>query len=132
MIKQYLILLGFILFAFTPLQTVKAESVSNNEEQYFTTEDIVREILSPIIDKRLIKEYGYDASIWVWQRIVGITYNHNHSYVVAVRVYIPFNDKEDLVKLRISLSCDSEKNNELKCNRGLNIDIVEYKHLSHL
>ncbi|MBT2655389.1 hypothetical protein J7E81_09080 [Bacillus sp. ISL-18] len=130
MVKQYLIFLGFIIFAFTPLQTVNAESISIVQEHYVTTEDIVRDILSPIIDKRLIKEYGLDASTWVWERIDRITYNDNYSYDVAVRVHIPSNDKYNLVKLRIFPFCDSEKSKELKCNQGLNIEIVEYKHIS--
>ena len=127
MVKKYVILLGFILFTFTPLQTVNAQSV---EEHYVNTEDIVRVILSPIIDKRLIKEYGLDASSWVWEGIVTITYNDNHSFDVAVRVNIPSIDKDDLVKLRIFPFCETEKINELKCNRGLDIEIVDYKHLS--
>jgi hypothetical protein len=61
MVKQYLILLGFLLFAITPLQTVNAEAVSNAEGHYVITEYIIRDILFPIIDKRLIKEYGSDA-----------------------------------------------------------------------
>jgi len=70
---------------------------------------------------------------WKWQRIVGINYNDNHSYDVAVRVQIPSKNhdvyKEDLVKLRISPSCDSEKINQLKCNHGFKIEILDYKHL---
>jgi len=58
MVKQYLILFGFLLSAFTPLQTVKAETVTNVEGEYFTTEDIVSDLVFPTIDKRVIKEYG--------------------------------------------------------------------------
>jgi hypothetical protein len=134
MVKQFLMLLGFSLFAFTSIQTVKAETIPKAEESYVTTEDIVREILFPIIDNRLIKEYGSDASSWLWQRIVGITYNDNHSYDVSVRVQTPSqnsdNAREDLVKVRIFPFCDSEKINKLKCNHGLKIEIVEFKHLS--
>jgi hypothetical protein len=135
MVKQYLILLGFFLFAFTPMQTVKAETVPKVEDSYVTTEDIVSDLVFPTIDKRVIKEYGGDSLFhWKWQRIVGINYNDNHSYDVAVRILIPSkdndNDKEDLVKVRVSPSCDSGKINKQKCNHGFKIEIVEYKHLS--
>jgi hypothetical protein len=129
MVKQCLVLLGFLLFAFIPLQTADAKTVSNVEGQHVTTEDIVRDIIFPIIDKRLIKEYGSDASSW-YGKIVGITYNDNHSYDVEVRTQIRSNNKKDLVKVRIFPFCHIEKFNELKCNRGLNIEIEEYKHLS--
>lgn len=81
----------------------------------------------------MIKEYGGDALFhWNWQRIVGINYNDNHSYDVAVRIQIPSknldNDKEDLVKVRISPSCDSGKINNQKCNNGFKIETIEYKH----
>jgi hypothetical protein len=129
MIKRFLLLVGFFLFAFTSIQTV-----SKAEEPYVTTEDIVRDILFPIIDKKLIEEYGSDASSWLWQRIVGITYNDNHSYVVSVRVQTPSQNsdkaKEDLVKVRIFPVCDSEKINKMKCNRGLKVEIIEIEHLS--
>ncbi|MCM3708852.1 MULTISPECIES: hypothetical protein [Cytobacillus] len=135
MVKQYLILLGFFVFAFTPMQTVEAETVPKVEDSYVTTEDIVSDLVFPTIDKRVIKEYGGDDLFdWQWQRIVGIKYNDNHSYDVAVRVNIPSknndNVKEDLVKVRVSPSCDSGKINKQKCTHGLKIEIVEYKHLS--
>ncbi|MDR7003081.1 hypothetical protein [Neobacillus niacini] len=135
MIKQCLILLGFFVFTFTPMQTVKAETTPKAENSYFTTEDIVSDLVFPTIDKRVIKEYGGDELFgWEWQRIVGIKYNNNHSYVVAVRINIPSNNndnvKEDLVKVRVSPSCDSGKINKQKCNHGFKIEIVEYKHLS--
>jgi hypothetical protein len=135
MFKQYLILLGISLFAFTPMQTVKAETVPNVEDSYVTTEDIVSDLVFPTIDKRVIREYGGNSLFdWNWQRIVGINYNDNHSYDVAVRILIPSknneNDKEDLVKVRVSPSCDSGKINKQKCNHGFKIEIIEYKHLS--
>jgi hypothetical protein len=135
MFKQYLILLGFFLFAFTPMLPVKAETVPKVEDSYVTIEDIVSDIVFPTIDKRVIKEYGGDSLFhWNWQRIVGINYNDNHSYDVSVRILIPSknndNDKEDLVKVRVSPSCDSGKINKHKCNHGFKIEIVEYKHLS--
>jgi Protein of unknown function (DUF3888) len=135
MIKQCLILLGFFLFAFTPMQTVKAETVPKVEDSYFTTEDIVSDLIFPTIDKRVIKEYGGDDLFdWQWQRIIGINYNDNHSYDVAVRINILSknndNVKEDLVKVRVSPSCDSGKINKQKCNHGFKIEIIEYKHLS--
>ena len=135
--KQYLILLGLgILFlVFVPKQIVKSEIISNGEEMYVTTEDIILDIVFPTIDKRVIKEYGQDTHFgWEWKRIVGITYNDNHSYDVSVRIEIdPENSdeyKEDLVKVRISPSCDSDKLNKEKCNHGFKIEILEYKHLT--
>jgi hypothetical protein len=135
MINQFLILLGFFLFVFTPMQTVKAETAPKVEASYVTTEDIVSDLVFPTIDKRVIKEYGGGKLFdWQWQRIVGIKYNDNHSYDVAVRINIPSknidNVKEDLVKVRISPSCDSGKINKQKCNHSFKIEIVEYKHLS--
>jgi PKD repeat protein len=134
MVKQILMVLGLFLFAFTSIETVEAETFLKAEESYVTTDDIVRDILSPIIDKRLIKEYGNDASSWLWQRIVGITYNDNNSYDVSVRVQTPYpktdNSREDLVKVRIYPFCDSEKINKLKCPHGLKLEIVEFKHIS--
>ncbi|PWW26649.1 hypothetical protein DFO73_110223 [Cytobacillus oceanisediminis] len=135
MVKQYLFILGFLVFAFTPIQTAKAETVLKEVDSYVTTEDIISDLVFPTIDKRVIKEYGGDTLFgWNWQRIVGINYNDNHSYDVAVRILIPSknldNDKEDLVKVRISPSCNSEKLNKLKCNHGFKIEILDYKHLS--
>lgn len=133
--KQYLIILGILLFAFAHLQTVTAESVPNAEDIYMTTEDIVSDLVFPIIDKRVIREYGGDSLFdWQWQRIIGINYNDNHSYDVTVRILIPSknndNDTEDIVKVRISPSCNSGKLNKLKCNHDFKIDILDYKHLS--
>jgi hypothetical protein len=136
MVKQYLILLGFLLFTFTPLQTVQAEKVSKFEPKlYMTTEDIISDIVFPTIDKRVLKEYNNNSTDWQWTRIVGIDYNDNHSYDVAVRIRVnPKNDRgdnyiEDLVKIRISPSCDSIKINKKKCNHDFKIEVLEYKHL---
>ncbi|MEK4967630.1 hypothetical protein MKX29_08150 [Cytobacillus sp. FSL R7-0696] len=135
MVKQCLILFGLCLFTFTPMQTVKAETVPELKNSYYTTEDIISDLVFPTIDKRVIKEYGGDELFgWEWQSIVGIKYNNNHSYDVAVRINIPSknndNVKEDLVKVRVSPSCDSGKINKQKCNHGFKIEIVDYKHLS--
>ena len=139
MVKHYLVLLGFILIVLTSMQVAKSETIPKAEEMYVTTEDIISDIIFPTIDKRVIKEYGGDNRlIWHWKRIVGITYNENHSYDVTVRIEIPSKDinenvenvKEDLVKVRISPSCDSEKINRQKCNHGFKIEILDYKHLS--
>ncbi|MGF2614672.1 hypothetical protein ACQUWN_03580 [Rossellomorea aquimaris] len=92
-----------------------AESAPKSEDMYVTTEDIVRDLIMPTIDKRVIKEYqGGPLLYWKAQKIVGITYNDNHSYDVAVRINIPSdndNVKEDLVTVRVSPSCDSGKIN---------------------
>ncbi|MEF2098401.1 hypothetical protein V3595_27935 [Bacillus sp. CFBP9009] len=136
MIKQYIIFFGLLLFVITPLQTVKAETVSNAEKEYFTTEDIIADILFPSIDKKVVKEYKGDSFVgWQWKRIVGITYNNNHSYDVSVRIEVPLKKNlnefsEDLIKVRISPSCDSEKLNKQLCDHDFKIKILEYKHLS--
>ena len=136
MVKHYLVLLGFILIVLTSMQVAKSETIPKAEEMYVTTEDIISDIIFPTIDKRVIKEYGGDNRlIWQWKRIVGITYNENHSYDVTVRIEIPSkkpnrNVKEDLVKVRISPSCDSEKINKQKCNHEFKLEILEYKHIS--
>lgn len=136
MVKQYLALIGFIFIVLIYTQNVKIEANSEVEEMYVTTEDIISDIIFPTIDKRVIKEYGGDNHlIWHWKRIVGITYNKNHSYDVTVRIEIPSkkpngNVIEDLVKVRISPSCDSEKINKQICNHEFKLEILEYKHLS--
>ena len=135
MMKQCITIAGFSLLVFLPLQTVKADPPSKVEGFYVTTEDIVSDIVFPTIDKRVIKEYGAGTLFdWNWQRIDGIKYNDNHSYDVTVRIQISSknleNNKEDLVTVRISPSCDSEKINKFKCNHDFKIEILEYKHLS--
>ncbi|WP_078546788.1 hypothetical protein [Litchfieldia alkalitelluris] len=133
MIKQSFILLG-LTFAFIPQQNVMVESAPKVEDLYVTTEDIVLDLIMPIIDKRVIKEYGGGPLFdWQIQRIVGIAYNDDHSYDVSVRINIPSgndNTKEDLVKVRVSPSCDSGKINKQVCNHDFRVEIVEYKHLS--
>ncbi|MGE7186273.1 hypothetical protein ACQKKK_20575 [Peribacillus sp. NPDC006672] len=118
MAKRYLILLGFFLFAITPLQTVKAESVSKVEQEiYVTTEDIISDIVFLTIDKKVQKEYSDNMIGWKWKRIAGIKYNDNHSFDVTVRIQVPsqHNDYvDDLVKERISPSCNSENLNKLE------------------
>lgn len=135
-IKQYLAIIGFVLIVLISTQVVKSEASSDAEEMYVTTEDIISDIVFPTIDKRVINEYeGDNLFDWQWKRIVGITYNDNHSYDVTVRIEIPPKNhhdgvKEDLVKVRISPSCDSEKINQEICNHGFKIEILDYKHLS--
>ena len=137
MVKKYLILLGtgILFLVFTLTQVVNSETVINVEGMYVTTEDIILDIVFPTIDKRVIKEYGQDTLFdWEWKRIDSITYNDNHSYDVSVRIEIPSENpddyKEDLVKVRIFPSCDSEKFNKLKCNHGFKIEVLDYKQLS--
>ncbi|MCG3087181.1 hypothetical protein [Sporosarcina cyprini] len=135
MVKPYLILLGCLGFVFTFTQIVTSEAHSEAEGMYVTTEDIIADIVFPIIDKRVIQEYGGDPLLgWDWKRIVGVTYNDNHTYDVTVRIQIPSenqrNSKEDLVIMRISPSCNSGKINQLKCNHDFKIEVVDYKHLS--
>ncbi|WP_328820954.1 hypothetical protein [Peribacillus faecalis] len=134
MVQKYLIVLVLFLITVTSMQTVKAETIPK-DDLYFTTEDIVLDLLMPTIDKRVLKEYEGNALFsWNWQRIVGINYNVDHSYDVSLKIKVPSEnldtDKEDFVKVRISPSCDSGKLNKLKCNHDFKIEILEYIHLS--
>jgi hypothetical protein len=106
------------------------------EDWYVTPEDIIRDIVFSSIDKRVMKEYqGKDAATLVWQsqRIVDIVYNNNHSYDISLKILVPDesnnlgNFAEDLVKVRVSPSCDSPK---IGCKHGLKVEVLEYKHLS--
>ena len=136
MFKKHLFLTGLLFMVISFTQVVISESISENEEMYVTTEDIILDIVFPTIDKRVIQEYGGDNLFgWELKRIASITYNDNHSYDVTISIEIPpenFNDevKEDLVKVRISPSCESEKLNKQKCNHEFKIEILDYKHLS--
>ncbi|GKV56117.1 hypothetical protein NCCP2222_20640 [Sporosarcina sp. NCCP-2222] len=135
MVKPNLILLVCLGFVFIWSQNLTSEAHSEAEEMYVTTEDIIADIVFPIIDKRVIQEYGGDPLLgWDWKRIEGVTYNDNHTYDVTVRIQIPsenhLNTKEDLVMVRISPSCNSGKINQLKCNHGFKVEVVDYKHLS--
>ncbi|MEE3955877.1 hypothetical protein [Peribacillus frigoritolerans] len=61
MAKRHKILLGFLLFTFTPIQAVKAESVSKVEHEiYVTTEVIISDIVFPTTDKKVQKKYSDD------------------------------------------------------------------------
>jgi hypothetical protein len=105
------------------------------EVWYVTPEDIIRDIIFPSIDKRVMKEYpGNNPATFGWesQRIVGIVYNNNHSYDVSVRLRIPMDSNspeyaEDLVKVRVSPPCDSPK---IGCSHGFKVEVLEYKHIS--
>jgi hypothetical protein len=133
MMRQCLVILGLAL-AFIPQHNGLAESAPKAEDLYVTTEDIILDIIVPVIDKRMLKEYGDDHYYdWQVQRIIGINYNDNHSYDVSVQVNIPSEDdntKEDLVKVRVFPSCDRGKIKMQNCTHGFNIEIVEFKHLS--
>jgi hypothetical protein len=105
------------------------------EDWYVTAEDIIWDIIFPAIDKRVIKEYGGKESSsfgWMKQRIVNIVYNNNHSYDISIRIRVPesennpFEYVDDLVKVRVSPSCDSSK---ISCNHGFDIEVLDYKHL---
>ena len=99
---------------------------------YFTTEDIVLDLIMPAVDQRVIEEYKGEPLIdWHWGKIAGITYNADHSYDVAVKIKIPSeHDLEDLVKVRISPSCDSDRLNKWTCNHDFGIKILEYNRIS--
>ncbi|UOY92814.1 hypothetical protein MUG87_01315 [Ectobacillus sp. JY-23] len=104
------------------------------EDWYVTTEDIIRDIIFPAIDKRVIQEYGGRETSgfgWQQQRIVNIVYNNNHSYDISLKIQVPErNDgpielREDLVKVRVSPSCDSPK---IVCSHGFHVEVLEYQH----
>jgi hypothetical protein len=101
------------------------------EDWYVTPEDVVLDIVFPAIDKRVVKEYGDGLFSWQSQRIVGIVYNNNHSYDVSVRLQvpdeknIPGNYANDLVKVRVSPSCDSPK---IGCSHGFKVEVLDYQH----
>jgi hypothetical protein len=102
------------------------------EVGYVTTEDIIGDIIFPAIDKRVIKEYGGDGLFgWQSQKIEGIVYNNNHSYDISIRIQVPDerskpdNYAEDLVKVRVSPSCDSPK---IGCSHGFKVEVLEYEH----
>src|SRR6476620_3496821 len=116
MVKPYSIFLGCVVLIFTLIQVGTAQANSEAERMYVTTEDIIADIVFPTIDKRVIQEYGEDAFSWEWKRIMGVTYNDNHTYDITVKIEIPsknpLHSKEDVVKVRISPSCDSDKLNQ--------------------
>lgn len=104
------------------------------EDWYVTPEDIIRDIIFPAIDKRVIKEYGgKETSGFGWQqrRIVNMVYNNNHSYDISITIQVPdstnnpFEYAEDLVKVRVSPSCDSPK---IGCSHGFKVEVLDYEH----
>ncbi|WML50232.1 hypothetical protein RCG23_10735 [Neobacillus sp. PS3-34] len=104
------------------------------EDWYVTPEDIILDIIFPAIDKRVIKEYGgKEASGFGWQqrRIVNIVYNNNHSYDISLKIQVPGQNngpigyREDLVKVRVSPSCDSPK---IGCSHGFSVEVLDYEH----
>ncbi|NMD72229.1 hypothetical protein HHO41_18315 [Bacillus sp. DNRA2] len=136
-------LLFAILLMFDTDNLVNAKSPEPKEikpyadDWYVTPEDIIRDIIFPAIDKRVIKEYGgKEASGFGWQqqRIIKIVYNNNHSYDITIKINIPDNNDdpfeyvEDLVKVRVSPSCDSPK---IGCSHGFKVEVLDYKHLNN-
>jgi hypothetical protein len=124
-VKQFIILLGVLLCLVAPLQSAKAE-------EFYSTDDILKDIIFPAIDQKVVKSYGHnEKSDWKWDGILSIHYNQDHSYDVAVRIDVGTEyEEKDLVRLRISPSCDSEKLNKEVCNHEFGIKILEYRHLS--
>jgi hypothetical protein len=103
------------------------------DDWYVTPEDIIRDIIFPAIDKRVIKEHGEDG-LFGWQqgRIKNIVYNNNHSYDISLEIQVPDasakpfeNVKYDKVKVRVSPSCDSPK---IGCSHGFNVEVLDYQH----
>jgi hypothetical protein len=137
-ILKKMIVLFTILLIFASDNLVNAKPPEPKEIQphpevgYVTTEDIIGDIIFPAIDNRVIKEYGGDGLFgWQSQRIVGIVYNNNHSYDISVRIQVPDdrskpdNYAEDLVKVRVSPSCDSPK---IGCSHGFKVEVLDYQH----
>jgi hypothetical protein len=137
MLKKCIFFLGVMVFVFSPFQYVKAETSPKKDDWYVTTEDVILDIIFPTIDQRVTKEYGGNNQMvdWQFRRIVGLHYNDNHSYDVTVRIGVPSESdedvKEDLVEVRVSPSCDSDKLNKQKCNHDFKIEIVDYQHESN-
>nr|WP_285852232.1 hypothetical protein [Robertmurraya korlensis] len=138
-VKKVIIVLS-ILLLFTIDSLVHAKPPEPKEvkpyedDWYVTPEDIIRDIIFPAIDKRVIEEYGgKDASGFGWQqrRIVNIVYNNNHSYDISLRIQVPdsennpFQYTEDFVKVRVSPSCDSPK---IGCSHGFKVEVLDYEH----
>ncbi|MEH6944095.1 hypothetical protein [Bacillus sp. JJ722] len=137
--KRYFILLGFLLFTFFPLQSVSAETISKEEGIYVTTENIISDIVLPVLDRKVQKEYGDETIMWNWRGIADLHYNNNHSYDIDVRVEVnpqlikgkdQYEVVDDLVTLRIYPSCDSNKINKMVCKHDFKIEVIDYKHLS--
>ena len=135
--KSFLIFSVILTMVLAPF-IVEAETIKK-EEGYFTTEDIVSDIIFPVLDRRVQKEYKDEHIRWDWDGLANIQYNSNHYYDITVRVeahpqLIKGKDKYgtsyDLAKLRISPSCDSNKINKMVCKHGFKIEIFEYERLS--
>ncbi|MDQ6600825.1 hypothetical protein [Bacillus salipaludis] len=139
-ILKKIIVFVTILLIFTTDNLVKAKPPEPKEikpyaeDWYVTTENIVLDIMFPVIDKRVIKEYGgKEASGFGWQYrgIVNIVYNNNHSYDMSLRIQVPDTNKipfkyaEDIVKVRVSPSCDSPK---IGCSHGFKVEVLDYQH----
>ena len=140
-ILKKVIVFAMVLMLFaTNYYLVNAESKEKEEvkpfaeDWYVTTEDIFWDIIFPTIDKRVIKEYGgneYSGFGWGKQRIINIVYNNNHSYDLSIKIQVPDDNPlkyvEDLVKVRVSPSCESPK---ISCSHGFNVEVLEYEHLN--
>lgn len=139
-LKKVIVFLTFLMIIATNYDLVNAKSQEQKEikpyaeDWYVTPEDIIWDIIFPVIDKRVIKEYGgKDNSGFGWgkQRIVDIVYNNNHSYDISIRIQVPDNNPlkyiEDLVKVRVSPPCDSPK---INCKHSFSVEVLEYKHLT--
>jgi hypothetical protein len=138
-ILKKMIVLFTILFIFATDHLVNAKPPEPKEikpfaeDWYVTPEDIIRDIIFPAIDKRVIKEYGEDGLFgWEQQRILGIIYNNNHSYDISLRIKVPSDSAKpsddvtyDLVKVRVSPSCDSPK---IGCSHGFKVEVLDYQH----
>jgi hypothetical protein len=137
--KMIVLFTIFLMFATDNLVSAKKppepkEIKPYAEDWYVTTEDIIRDIVFPSIDKRVMQEYpGNDAATFGWQsqRIVGIVYNNNHSYDISISLQVPDErnvpDKyaHDLVKVRVSPSCNSPK---IRCSHGFKVEVLDYEH----
>lgn len=138
--KKLLVLLSVLLWILPVIShSANAEDPEPEkvaEDWYVTPEDIIKDIIFPSIDKSVMQAYpGNDVATFGWQlqRIVDIDYNTNHSYDIAVRIQVPAEKNkpgyfaEDLVKVRVSPSCESPK---ITCTHGFSVEVLEYKHMS--
>jgi hypothetical protein len=96
-VKKIIVLFTILLLFNTDTMVSATPSESKEikpyaEDWYVTPEDIIRDIIFPAIDKRVIKEYGgKEVSGFGWQqrRIDNIVYNNNHSFDISLRIQVP-------------------------------------------
>ncbi|GAF66927.1 putative phosphohydrolases [Bacillus sp. TS-2] len=114
-----------------PVQVVNSETNDLSQENtYVGTEDIILDILSSDIDKKVREEYK-DNPIRGWEggRVIQVIYHDDHSYEVWMRVVIHsdinFREfKEDVIKMKIYPACG---HSEINCDHEFKIEVIDYK-----